>query len=152
MNVDWGKITSDVTQWGEKAKELMNEAGSKAQEKIEEAKLRTQPPITVGPHKIVKIRKVGHLSTFIHPRDCSYLVIEFALLFFVLGEFIQLADGGFSEVFLVRSADAGSEEEFALKRMVCQTPASKADAKAELKLLKVRSAHGRLLFASAPCS
>jgi hypothetical protein len=59
--MDWGKLTSDVTQWGEKAKVLLNEAGNKAQEKIEEAKLRTQPPITVGPHRVMKIRKVRPL-------------------------------------------------------------------------------------------
>ena len=47
----------------------------------------------------------------------------------------RLAEGGFSEVFLVREADG--EQQYALKRMVCQTPASKADAKAELKILKV---------------
>ncbi len=48
----------------------------------------------------------------------------------------RLAEGGFSEVFLVREADG--EQLFALKRMVCQTPAAKADAKSELAVLKVR--------------
>lgn len=48
----------------------------------------------------------------------------------------RLAEGGFSEVFLARST-GGDDRMWALKRMVCQTPASKADAKAELKILKV---------------
>ena len=55
----------------------------------------------------------------------------------------KLADGGFSEVFLARDADG--EDLFALKRMVCQTAAAKADAKSELKLLKAFGAHPNLI-------
>ena len=55
----------------------------------------------------------------------------------------KLADGGFSEVFLARDADGG--DMYALKRMVCQTAAAKADAKSELKLLKAFGAHPNLI-------
>ena len=105
--MDWGKLTKDVSAWGDKVVSKLGEAADQAQAKIEEAKLRTQPPITVGPHRVVRLKK--------------------------------LADGGFSEVFLARAADG--EELFALKRMVCQTPSAKADAKAELKVLKMMSSH-----------
>lgn len=55
----------------------------------------------------------------------------------------KLADGGFSEVFL--AMDFNGDEEYALKRMVCQTPAAKVDAKAELKLLKSFGKHPNII-------
>ena len=55
----------------------------------------------------------------------------------------KLAEGGFSEVFLAQ--DVNSDDQFALKRMVCQTPSAKADAKAELKLLKSFGKHPNII-------
>jgi hypothetical protein len=56
----------------------------------------------------------------------------------------KLADGGFSEVFLAKSVHDPNEK-FALKRMVCQNGPAKADAKAELKILKAFSAHPNII-------
>ena len=112
--MDWGQLASDASAWGAMAKAKISEVTDKAKEEVEKATEKAKDLVEEAKYRTQPPIVVGpHRVTKVR----------------------KLADGGFSEVFLARSAD--TDETFALKRMVCQTAQAKADAKAELKILKV---------------
>jgi hypothetical protein len=51
--MDWGQLAAN---WTEKAKAALSDVSDAALSKIEEAKFLSQPPITVGSHKVGDIR------------------------------------------------------------------------------------------------
>ena len=105
-------MAREASAWGEKMAKEASAAADKASSKLQE--VAEQAKVRVQPPIQVGPYRVSKVK--------------------------KLADGGFSEVFLAQDA-SGGDEQFALKRMVCQTPGAKTDAKAELRLLKSFGKH-----------